>query len=274
MKLGLLFSYLNAEKEIPRALDAWYPHVDHIIAVDGKYKVPQSPEMKAKNYPDYSTDNSEHILKTRYPDKITHERFLGSQMEKRQRCMDIAGELGCDYAIIWDSDDFLHPDYKDWNKFMKQLESTQYWDDQIFKMWAWIPSEKEWSKQHNAVPSNYWMKYNRVHKDPGNQRYVLNHFTFTTKDITDDEINKWDCDHTVAPGLAPLENPYILQSNIVLDGIRITTDRKFRSDYQLAFGDGWAWQNLNEENWRHVVIPTVKRVGYRIPYENEEYLFR
>lgn len=229
--------------------------------------------MKANPYPDYSTDNSEHLLKTRYGDKITHEKFLGSQMEKRQRCLDIAGELGCDFAIIIDSDDYLHPDYQDWNKFLKQLEATQYWDDQIFKMWAWIPDEATWSRQHNAVPTNYWMKYNRVHKNPGNQRYVLNHFTFTTKDITDKEINEWEYKNPVEPGLSPLENPLILQSNIVLDGIRITTDRRFRTADQLAFGDGWAWQNLHEENWRWTIMPAAEWIGVRIPYPDDEYYF-
>ena len=176
-------------------------------------------------------------------------------------------------VIVIDSDDYIHPDYQDWNKFMKQLEATQLWDDQMFKMLAWIPDEKTWSRQHNAVPSNFWMKYNRVHKDPANQRYVLNHFTFASKSITDDQINEWDCEHTAPSGLAPLENPYLLQSNIVLDGIRITTDRKFRTPEQLAFGDGWAWQNMNEENWTHLIVPTAKEQDYRIPYENEEYYF-
>lgn len=272
-KVGLLFSYLNAEKEIPRALDNWYPHIDHIIAIDGRYQTPQSPEMKAKNYPDYSTDCSEHILKTRYPDKITHERFKGTQMEKRQRCLDIAGELGCDYAIVWDSDEYIHPDYNDWNKFFKQLELTEYWDDQIFKMRCWIPDATTWPKQYNAVPDNYWMRYVRIHKDPGNQRYVLNHYTFTTKDITNDEINEWDFKNPTQPGLAPLENPYCLQANIVLDGIRIATDRRLRTPDQLTYGDGWAWQVLHEENWRHTVIPAAKHAGFRIPYENDEYYF-
>lgn len=274
-KIAIGYSCYQSVKEIDRSLRPWLPHVDYIVAIDGRYKTPESPEMKLMTLPDYSTDGTEEELKRVCGgnDKLVYERFFGSQMEKRQRYLDIAGELGCEYLIVFDSDDFLHPDHQDWNKFYQQLELTKHWNDQIFKMLCWIPDTKLWARQHNAVPSEYWMKYSRVHRNPGNQRYVLNHYSFTTKDITDDQINEWDCNHTAEPGFAPLENPLLLDSNIVLDGVRFTTDRKFRTADQLTFGDGWAWQNLNEENWRHVIIPTVKRQGVRIPYENEEYYF-
>lgn len=274
MKIGLAYSYLNAEKETPRALDPWYPHVDHIIAVDGKYKTPQSPAMRAHPTPDYSTDHSYHVLRKRYGKKLTHERFFGTQMEKRQRCLDIAGELGCDFMIVWDSDDYIHPDYQDWNRFNGQLESImKYWDDQVLKMWAWIPDETLWSRQHNAVPSNYWMPYARVHKNPGEMRYVINHFTFTKKDVTNEQINEWDYAHPTEPGLQALQNPHILQANMILDGIRITTDRTLRTADQLTFGDGWAWQNLHDENWVHTVLPAAHHVGLKGYKEDSEYYF-
>ena len=201
--------------------------------------------MKAKNYPNYSTDDSYSVLKCRYGDKLTHDYFLGSQMEKRQRCLDIAGELGCDFAIVWDSDEYLHPDpvYQDWDKFFNQLENTKHWDDQIFNMLCWIPSEEKWSRQFNAVPSHYWMKYARIHKNPGNQRYVLNHYSFTTKDITDDQINEWDFKHPTDPGLAPIQNPLVLQPNIIMDGVRFTTDRAFQIKRPTHI---WRWLGMAE----------------------------
>ena len=274
MKIGIGYSYLNGEKEHSRALDPWYPHVDHIIAIDGRYKTPLSPAMRLHPMPDYSTDHSYRVLRKRYGKKLTHERFVGTQMEKRQRYLDIAGDLGCDFLIVWDSDDYIHPDYQDWTKFMKQLQVTEYWDDELFNMWAWIPDERLWSRQHNAVPSNYWMKYVRVHKNPGQMRYVWDHWHFAKKDVPIEEINQWDFDHTVEPGLSPLENPLILKSNMVLDGIRITTDRTLRTPSQLTFGDGWAWQNLHDENWTNLVIPTARHAGLsRYVEDKREYYF-
>jgi hypothetical protein len=275
MKIGLAYSYYNAAKETARALDFWYDHVDHIIAVDGRYKTPLSPEMKKHPMPDFSTDHTYHVLKSRYDDKLTHKKFFGTQMEKRQLTFEMADLLGCDILITWDSDDYIHPKYQNWNKFMIQLKAAlKYWDDNlVFQMWAWIPSESLWPKQHNAVPSNHWMKYIRVHKNPGKQRYVLNHFTFTKKNITDEQINDWDYKHPNEPGLQALDNPYLLTPSIVLDGIRITTDRTLRTSAQLAYGDGWAWQNLHEENWRHMILPAVKRLGIKPYKENAEYYF-
>jgi len=274
MKIAIGFSCYQSAEEIERSLTPWLPHISHVVAIDGRYQTPESPEMKKMNLPNYSTDETEEVLKKICGDKLIYEQFTASQMDKRQRYLDIAGDLHSDFLIVHDTDDFIHPDYQNWNKFNAQLEAVlKHWDDQIFKIWTWIPNEIIWSRQHNAVPSNYWMKYNRVHKDPGNQRYVLNHFTFTDKSITDKEINDWEFAHPVEPGLAPLENPLVLQSNIVLDGIRITTDRRLRTADQLAYGDGWAWQNMHEENWRWTIMPAAEHIGVRIPYPEDEYYF-
>ena len=35
----------NSEAELTRALDPWVDHVDYIIAVEGRYRVPYSPAM-------------------------------------------------------------------------------------------------------------------------------------------------------------------------------------------------------------------------------------
>jgi hypothetical protein len=262
MKIGLGYSYLNAEKETPRALDPWYDHVDHIIAIDGRYKTPLPPDLRKKYKSLYSTDNTEHILKTRYGDKLTFLKYYATQMDKRQRCLDIAGELGCDYLIVWDSDDYIHPDYQDWHKFNKQLESVlKYWDDRILYMWAWIPDEKLWSKQHNEIPSNIWRQYSRIHKDPGTMRYAQTHWTWASKDTTDDTINKWKWTN---PRLDEIkDNPYYLQSNVTVDGIRLTTDRTLRSQSDLEFGDGWAYQQIHWEAFNYKLVPYLKSKGVK-----------
>ena len=268
IKVGLLFSYYNAEKETPRALDPWYPHVDHIIAIDGRYKTPITPEMRSKGLTDYSTDNSEHLLKTRYHDKITHERFFGTQIEKRQKCFDISADLGCDIVIVWDSDDIIHPDYQDWERFWKQIAYIHEYnkDEYVFKMYAWIPSREEWTPQHNEVLPNTWVKYDRIHKGVKDLRYAQTHYTWALKTVTDEQINKWRWhkDHINKP---ELENPYLRQGTALVDGIRISTNRALRTKAQLTFGDGWTWQNMHWEAYEYQTKPYWKSKNFELVYE-------
>lgn len=265
--IGLCFSYYNAEKEIVRALTPWHTHVDHIIAVDGRYKTPLTPDMRKKNLPNYSTDESEYILNLRFGRNLTHDKLFDTQIEKRQKCFDIAGELGCDVVIVWDSDDLIHPDYQYWNKFFKQIEAmVEYFPEEYtYKMWAWIPKLKDWSPQHNAVSPETWIRYDRVHRDPKNLKYVNSHYTWTTKDVTTEQINQWKWSHPEAPDT---DNPYYKQGSTILDGIRITTNRALRTKEQLLFGDGWAWQNMHWENFEYNVKPYVHHQGLKFEYED------
>jgi len=264
MKKAIGYSYYNAEKETPRSLDSWYPQVDYIIALDGRYKTPLSPAMSRMKLSDYSTDNTEHLLKTRYPDKIVHERLFATQIEKRQRYLDIAGELGCDYLIVWDSDDYIHPQYKEWDFFNKQLENElKFPNHRIYDMWAWIPSVELWPQQHNEVPPNAWRQYTRIHKNPGTMRYAQTHWTFADKKVTDDDINKFLWAHGET-----IENPYYIKSSTTIDGIRFTTDRILRSSRDLEFGDGWAYQNMHWEAYEYQTKPYWKDKGFELAYES------
>ncbi len=296
MKLGLGFSYWNSAKEIPRSLKPWLPHVDYIVAVDGRYWTPESPEMKKMNIPNFSTDNSFEVLQEICGYKLFHDKLYAPQMEKRQLCLDIAGDLDCDFMIVWDSDDYIHPQHQDFVKFKGQLESVlKWWDDDLFYMQAWIPDEKLWPRQHNAgIPDNSWKEYTRIHKNPGNQRYTKNHFTFTKKDVTDKQIYEWEWDEnnwiqnedennpTLNKQLGiqvintnkvlKMPNPFLLHPHIIIDGVRITTDRKFRSQEQLTFGDGWAWQNAKYEDYMEYLL-AAKHVGLKMGLEDYEYFF-
>jgi len=243
MNIGLAYSYLNGEQEHSRALKPWLPHVDYIIALDGRYRTPLTPAMRRKNLPNYSTDNSFEVLEKLCGHKFIYDKLFASQIDKRNRTFEIAGELGCDIVIVWDTDDIIHPDYQDWNKFFKQIEVMveHFPEEYTYKMYCWIPSVKDWSPQHNEVPPETWIKYDRVHR-PKNLRYTHTHYNWCLKDVTDKEIDEWRWSHSDR-----LENPYYKQGNTILDGIRFTTNRALRTREQLIFGDGWAWQNQHWE---------------------------
>ena len=264
-KIAIGYSYLNSQYEHARSLDPWYnrPEVKYIIALNGRYRTPLPPSIRAKYTSKYSTDNSEHLLKTRYADKIIHENLYATQMDKRQRYLDLAGELGCDYLIVWDTDDFIHPEYTDFDLFFKQLDATdRLWpNERIFYMFAWIPDEKLWSKQYNEIASNIWRQYSRVHKNPGTQRYAQSHWTFADKSHTDDIINKWKWKYDNRMMDEVKDNPYYIQSNVTLDGIRFTTDRVLRKTSDLEFGNSWTFQQLHYESFTYKLCPYLKMKG-------------
>jgi hypothetical protein len=249
MRKAIGFSFLDDEKAIPRALDPWYKQGYTIIAVDGRYKTPLPPHLQGIMLPPYSTDNSEDVLKKRYGDKLVYEQYTGTQIQKRQRYMDIAGELDCEILIVFDSDEYIHPEHQDWQWFNKQLEDLLISPSPISYMWVWIPSEELWPKQYNAVDSDKWHKYMRIHTKPGEQQYAVNHWSFmskaTARTVPIDEIELYASTHGVI-----LDAPYFLKPGRTLDGIRFATDRIYRSPEQLVFGDGWAFQEHHEDDCR------------------------
>jgi len=257
IKTAVILSYYNAEKEIPRWGDDWYDHVDHIIAIDGRYKTPMSPKMRAMNLPNYSSDYSEHVLKTKYGKKLTHDKVYGTQLEKRQRGLDIAGELGVQMAIVSDSDEYIYPS-PDWDLFAKQLEAVYYAfpDQRLFQMLAWIPDTGAWSPQYNEVKPNSWVPYTKVHRDPGTMKYVLTHYTWADKSTTLQQIQKHMFEDIASINgdiRDPNFNKYLLKSTMLLDGIKITTDRTKRTPAMLDLGNSWTWQNMHWEQWTYVI---------------------
>jgi len=263
MKTAIGYSYLNGEKEHPRALTPWLPHVDYVIAVDGRYQTPLSPEMRRRNYSKYSTDNSYDVLEKLCGSKFIYDKFYTNQMEKRQRCLDIAGELECDYLITFDSDDYVHPDYQEWKFFRKQLElELKFPDHRIYDMWAWIPDEKLWSRQYNEIASNTWRQYPRIHKNPSTMRYAITHWTFTDKKVTDQEIVDFKYSHS-----PETPNPYFIKSSTTIDGIRITTDRTLRVMDDLEFGNSWTFQNMNWETYEFDTKLYYKNKPFTLVYE-------
>lgn len=261
-KIAIGYSYLNGEKEHPRALAPWLPHVDYVIAEDGRYKTPLPPKLRRKYTSNYSTDHSYRVLKKMCKDKLVYEKLYDTQMNKRQRYLDIAGELGCDFLITIDTDDYLHPDYQDWNKFHNQLESIhKYWDEKIYYMWFWIPDESLWSKQNNEIPSNAWRQYSRIHKNPGTMKYCQTHWTWADKETTEEQINHWKWSNPSRDEFK--DNPYFIQTNTTLDGIRFTTDRTLRTKSDLEFGDGWTFQQVHWESFYYKLVPYLKHKGVK-----------
>lgn len=264
LTVAIAFCFRNSEPEIPRALKPWVPIVDHIIAIDGLFKLPYSPRMidaatndEALRTP-YSTDNSKQVLKELCGDKLWYETVHVTQNEKRQLAMDVAGKLGCDILIVWDTDEYIHPDYQDFDKFFRRIARVTYnnTDEDLYWMNAWIPDSTKWAKQYNNVPDNAWKRYTRIHFIPGDHRYVFNHYTFTNKTAKEDDIIRFYLEHGTE-----VENPYLNYPHITIDGVRIAMDRDLRNSVKNEYGMGWTWQLLYEEKYR-TYLKEMKILGH------------
>ena len=267
-KIALGFSFWNSESEIKRALDPWYEKVDYIIAVDGRYKIPYNPEMlqQTKQSPGkFSTDDSHAILERLYKDKLILVQKFGSEMEKRQVYMDIAGNLKCDALVVWDTDEIIHPEHTNWSRFFKQILTLSEFDGEepgIVSMWCWIPEETIWPKYQNNVKPNSWRDYTRVHINPAKQRYAVTHYTFCPLTSNNADIHMFFNN----PDNAMQRNPFMLYPQGFMEGIRFTTDRRLRTPEQLKFGNDWAYQMAHEEAFR-IKLDEALALGYEKMYK-------
>ena len=238
LKIGLGMCFLNAEKEIPRALDPIYKKFYKIYGVHGRFINYEAPE-------DYSTDESEKAF-LKYPNAVMQRFKPAFQPDMRQHYLDMAGEDKCDYLIVWDTDDIIYPspECQNWDRFFKNLKSyaRRFPDYRIFKMKSWIPDDKQWRKAYNcANASNSWVPYIRIHKDPGTMRYCLYcHYWWAPKDATDEDLI--------------LQKRGMFVADQTIDGVRITTNSFLRGEKQLDTRDRWAWNNIQEEQRRLYIL--------------------
>jgi len=245
-KTAIGYSYFIQDKkqveEIPRGLDPLYKQFDYIIAVDGRY-------INYEHEANESIPEADKALK-KYPNIIMDKCKPMFQPYKRQRYLDIAGELGVDYLIVWDTDDILYPspECQNWPLFWKNLKryAKRFPDYRLFKMKAWIPNKATWRRAYNAVRGNSWHPYIRIHKDPGTMRYCMDcHWYWCPKDASDEDII--------------LQKRGMFVADQTIDGVRITTNSFLRGERTLDIRDGWAWNNDCEEKRRQFFKSTALR---------------
>lgn len=232
----------ESKREIARCLDGWVGHIDTMILGDGKFDFYDAPN-------DYSEDGWLEFAEKRYGDKceVVTYKYAGKQSEKRQKYLDIAGELKCDFLITVDTEEYIHPDYQDWDSFYRRLyHFSEATEDRLFYQWIWIPSQKLWPRQGNNFPSNTWRRSMKIHKDPGTMRYCMgNHFAWCAKNVSDNKLIKWQLNNPERNKIQG--NPYLYQAQTVIDGVRVTMDRTLRTKEQNKKSTHWGFQNMHEE---------------------------
>ena len=174
MKKALGFCFFNCVNEINRSLGdindpkAICNNVDYIIGIEGRFQDLDYPT-------NHSTDGSiEAFLK--YPNAILY-KLMGTEIEKRNKYLEIAAEEKCDYAITWDSDEFLLPEYRDWDRFHRELEKHK--EDGLLCLWGLI--SPDWVKLGYRVIVPVWNMYPRIIKDPGSCEFARTHWMIFKK---------------------------------------------------------------------------------------------
>lgn len=239
-KLAVGISHFDSARELNTIIPSIIHKVDELILVNGRYP----------NFPidhDYSQDNTDDILK-KYD--LTDNKFSGEEYQKRQKILDIAADLKCEFVMMWDTDEFIHPGYKDWNKFKKNLSKfsntkrfenmkmyEKYGNEYNFNMFMF--ASKSWDAASNHLRKHSFHKQPRIFKNPQDIRYALqSHYKFTFKCISDDMI---------------VSNPNIplcLGATYTVDGIRLTMSSVFRKPEQLEARELWSHDNYHEERAR------------------------
>jgi hypothetical protein len=238
-KITLAVIGYKSEPEIPRCCDPFVGHVDSMIFGGGKFDFYEGTE----------DDDWLHFARDRYEKQgievktYVHE---GRQIDKRQKYLDIAGTINTDFLIVMDTDDYLMPEFTNWDRFYSNLvKISDLVPDKIFMIWEWIPNDTLWPKQGNYFASDCWRRSARIHKDPASMRYCMDcHYMWSPKTVTDEELLEFQLKYRDA------DNPKQYVGRIPIEGLKITMDRTLRTDDQVKKGSYWAFMNQHAEQSR------------------------
>jgi hypothetical protein len=221
--------------------DSYAPQ--YTIWVDGPFTFFR---LKDRLTPPLSDDGSREYLQKQIKTIIIDHQ--GSEVEKRTAYLRKAEELGCDAIIVIDSDEYLHPEYRNWKEFRWWLaryanSHDPYGYGMIFNMMSWI--DKDYVKAYNTTEVDEFTLVPRVWHSPKNLEYYNGvHYWVRRKnsDIVGERL-----------GTTILT---------IQHGIRIAQDSKLRSSEMLEARD-----NCNKNNIKHEDT-LIKRynTAHNMPY--------
>ena len=222
IKLDVGFPYFATHPyqahEIRRALDSIYKHVNKIYCIDGRF-------TEFPNKRQYSLPMITDMIKVRYPNTEVI-KIQDTQLVKRQAYLDASD---ADYLLVMDSEDFVHPEHQNWNKFYGELQEVYDEPELLYYLWFWV--DPKWKASANPVCMETWQKYIRIHKHPSKQKYHMNHYTWRIKDDNSVNLNS-------------------LLAKKTLGGIKLTCDSQYRSKEFLEQKAIWEQEDFKKEQAR------------------------
>lgn len=149
-----------------------YP-VDHIVAVDGKYK-----GHSGKN--PLSDKEVRELFKISQTPFSLYDASNMSEIDKRQIYFDKSSVLKLDCIIVMDSDEFLIPHRTNWPLFMDDLEKKIKDNAHTYRQAYCIPVMLG-DKGTQKMPAGYTENLPRLFYKPYDLQYVDDHYTIRNK---------------------------------------------------------------------------------------------
>jgi len=211
----------NQIGELRRAIYSVYNHVNKIWLIDGRF-------TEFPNKLDYSIPLCDKVLDMILDreHKIQRLKIQDTQLVKRQAYLD---QSNADYLLVMDSEDFIHPEHQNWNKFYGELQEVYDEPELLYYLWFWV--SPKWKASANPVCMETWQKYIRIHKHPNKQKYHMNHYTWRMKDDNSVNLNS-------------------LLAKKTLGGIKLTCDSQYRSKEFLEQKSIWEQEDFKKEQAR------------------------
>lgn len=150
IKIAAGIVFFDDAKGLERCLNSIHSFVDIIIAIDGKFK-------EFDDDHDISIDGSKEVIQSFQNAKYYSYPNL-TQIEKRNKYLEIAGNQGIDFLFVIDSDEYASADR---SIFRKNLEK--------------IKKDKELSEHEKCKPEVYGVKIFERHVEKMNsvwERYI------------------------------------------------------------------------------------------------------
>ncbi len=98
MTIGAGIVFFDDEKGLQRCLSSIQTYVDLIIAIDGRFKHFEDDH-------DLSTDNSRKVVEL-VPNAVYHSHPNLTEIDKRNKYLEIAGNKNIDFLLVIDSDEY------------------------------------------------------------------------------------------------------------------------------------------------------------------------
>lgn len=235
-KLGVQRSY-----ESCNMTDKYAPQ--HYIAADGVFTF---FKFRNRPTPPLSNDGSREYIEKQ--PKVTLIDYPGYQQDKRTAYINKAVELECDAIIVIDTDEYLHPDWKNWKEFRQWLvRYARSYDPGaegfIFNLYSWI--DKNYIKAYNTTEVEQFTLVPRVWHSPKNLEYYNGvHYWVRRKNTK--EVNQ-----------------HLEQTHIVLEyGIRLAQDSTLRNPAFNEARDNWAKSGIYHED----ILRKRYAMAHGLPY--------
>jgi hypothetical protein len=137
LRLGICLSYYNDRECLKRLLQSLKPPPHKykqnatLIAIDGRYRGYDQSKPDISEYR-RSTDGSYELIEqyaNKFPTVNTVTPVTFDEREKRQKYVDIASTLDCDFILITNSDEWFEVLY--WEKLFSELDNILKYKENV-----------------------------------------------------------------------------------------------------------------------------------------------